>query len=460
MKPKTCFSFLLLFVFWLEITTASPVNAAIRIMPLGDSLTQGEGSGIFDEDFQVAYREALWGFLDAAGYNVDLVGSQDMGSEVFDDSQHEGVGGRKTDETRDGIYNWLVAYPAEIILLHIGTNNIGFSLDLNDVTAEVYQILDEIARYESDYSVDITVILALIINRKDYTCGSDSETTTFNNLVNDMAMDRIAVGDRIEIVDMECGAGIDYRDETVGGDMYSGNDLHPVESGYIKMADLWFSGFQAIQPSADAGSNQSVNESDLVTLDGSNSSDHFGDPVSYEWIQTNGTVVGLSDSQSAMPTFTAPDVGSGGDTLTFQLTVTDPSGLEDTAITSVDVSSSGGSTVNTDSGGGGGCFIATAAYGSLMDPHVKILRKFRDRFMKGNPVGKKFMLLYYTYSPPIAHFIAKHDRMRKIVRLSLLPLIGVSWVAVKMGLFPTVGLMLILGIFLSGRYIVKCRVRN
>ena len=106
-------------------------------------------------------------------------------------------------------------------------------------------------------------------------------------------------------------------------------------------------------------------------------------------------------------------------------------------------SSGGGTTVTTDSGGGGGCFIATAAYGSLMEPHVKILRDFRDRFMIGNTAGKNLVRLYYTYSPPIADFIIEHDSLRAMVRISLLPVVGMSWVALKIGPLSTVALMLI-----------------
>ena len=47
-----------------------------------------------------------------------------------------------------------------------------------------------------------------------------------------------------------------------------------------------------------------------------------------------------------------------------------------------------------------------------MEPHVKILRDFRDRFLLGNMAGKGFVRLYYTYSPPIADFIAGHDNLR------------------------------------------------
>ncbi|HAY39658.1 MAG TPA: hypothetical protein DCY53_10230, partial [Desulfobacteraceae bacterium] len=46
-------------------------------------------------------------------------------------------------------------------------------------------------------------------------------------------------------------------------------------------------------------------------------------------------------------------------------------------------------------GGGGGCFIATAAYGSLVEPNVKILRDFRDRFLTTNTAGKSLVNLYY-----------------------------------------------------------------
>jgi hypothetical protein len=113
-------------------------------------------------------------------------------------------------------------------------------------------------------------------------------------------------------------------------------------------------------------------------------------------------------------------------------------------------SSDGGGTVAPDSGGGGGCFIATAAFGSMMAPHVKILRDFRDRFLLHNSMGKGFVGLYYTYSPPIADFIAKHDNLRAMVRISLLPVVGVSWVAIKLGMFPTVMLMLLFSIGMVG----------
>jgi hypothetical protein len=98
-------------------------------------------------------------------------------------------------------------------------------------------------------------------------------------------------------------------------------------------------------------------------------------------------------------------------------------------------------TVTTVSGGGGGgCFIATAAYGSYAAPCVLILREMRDRFLLTNNPGKSFVSLYYKYSPPMAEFIANHDYVKILVRLSLLPLVGISWLALKIGPLFTLSL--------------------
>ena len=79
-------------------------------------------------------------------------------------------------------------------------------------------------------------------------------------------------------------------------------------------------------PVANAGSDQTVDVGVNVTLDGSNSSDPDGNLASYSWSQTVGIPVTLSDSSAAKPTFTSPNVGSGGESLTFELTVTDSLG--------------------------------------------------------------------------------------------------------------------------------------
>jgi len=83
-------------------------------------------------------------------------------------------------------------------------------------------------------------------------------------------------------------------------------------------------------PIADAGPNQTVNEGQLVGLDSSNSLDSDDGIASYAWVQTSGPQVTLSDPNGQQSTFTAPDVGAGGDSLTFELAVADHSGLQST----------------------------------------------------------------------------------------------------------------------------------
>lgn len=90
---------------------------------------------------------------------------------------------------------------------------------------------------------------------------------------------------------------------------------------------------------------------------------------------------------------------------------------------SASTSSTVGSVSSTGGGGSSGCFIATAAYGSYLDPHVMVLRHFRDDVLLQSELGSAFVSFYYKYSPPIADFIAQHDSLRTIMRVALTPLI-------------------------------------
>ncbi len=87
--------------------------------------------------------------------------------------------------------------------------------------------------------------------------------------------------------------------------------------------------------------------------------------------------------------------------------------------------------------GGGGCFIATAAWGEPWDDNVRTLRRFRDRFLIGNAPGRAFVRWYYRVSPPLAAFIAESPARRAVARAALTPLVA--------GIRHPAGALLLLG---------------
>ncbi|WP_459947610.1 GDSL-type esterase/lipase family protein, partial [Desulfocastanea catecholica] len=184
----------------------------IKIMPLGDSITRGYGS-----DFMVGYRQDLFRSLVETGYKIDFVGNEAEGelSPQFFDYDHEGHGGWTPSQVALNVFGWLLVTQPDVILLHIGTN------DIKDISG-VEKILDEIDRYSSS----IVVVLAKIINRQPY----HLETSLFNNKLEAMASNRQLAGDLIYIVDME--NALNYSTDM--SDL-----LHPNNDGYTKMSRVW-----------------------------------------------------------------------------------------------------------------------------------------------------------------------------------------------------------------------------
>jgi hypothetical protein len=82
-------------------------------------------------------------------------------------------------------------------------------------------------------------------------------------------------------------------------------------------------------PVANAGTARTVASGSIVVLDGSGSTDPEGGITSYNWKQTAGIPVTLSNPTSVDPIFTAPLIDDAGEDLVFELTVTDAAGLAD-----------------------------------------------------------------------------------------------------------------------------------
>jgi len=91
------------------------------------------------------------------------------------------------------------------------------------------------------------------------------------------------------------------------------------------------------------------------------------------------------------------------------------------------------------------CFIATAAYGSPLHPHIDVLRDFRDKYLMPSKLGRLLVECYYRYSPSVADFIAKHKPLKVLVRASLLPLVAFSLSLIHLG--PIITAAMILSVF-------------
>jgi hypothetical protein len=70
------------------------------------------------------------------------------------------------------------------------------------------------------------------------------------------------------------------------------------------------------------------------------------------------------------------------------------------------------------------CFIATAAYGSIMANDVVLLRRFRDTMLRSNVLGELAVETYYTFSPAIANIIGESELFRSTTRAALAPIIA------------------------------------
>jgi hypothetical protein len=200
-------------------------EAPVRIMPLGDSITYGSGE-ITDPNLTTGYRQHLHQLLIEAGYNIDFVGDRQNGKSVMQpfDPDHQGSPGFTAYKIAINVYDYLTANPADIVLLHIGSNDMGSSF------ADTGRILDEIHRY----SPEIIVIVSKIINSKGSRTISESNTN-----LERIVLERINHGEKIILVDQD--QALSYPDDIW-------NNSHPADSGYRKMAVVWFEALTKILP--------------------------------------------------------------------------------------------------------------------------------------------------------------------------------------------------------------------
>jgi len=114
--------------------------------------------------------------------------------------------------------------------------------------------------------------------------------------------------------------------------------------------------------------------------------------------------------------------------------------------------------VETTGGGSGGCFIATAGFGSLNHPVVKVFTDFRDEYLLKSAPGRAFVQFYYKYSPPVAQWISDSEIRRLLVRACLIPAAMLVTTGTSSPL-TLLFLVLILGLMTSGMLFHRFRRR-
>ena len=203
----------------------------VRIMPLGDSITQG---------YNDSYRRPLWFALRKAGWDVDFVGSMNQGYagsvESGDyDRDHEGHWGWFADEVLERIDEWAARAEPEIVLMHLGTNDIGTGQDIPETTDKINQIIQHLRAYDPH----IHVLLAAIIPVAHEM--AEERIRRFNTQLALLAEELDTPSSRVVLVDQF--TGFDARQDTYDG-------IHPNGGGNKKMSQKWFSALEPLLQTA------------------------------------------------------------------------------------------------------------------------------------------------------------------------------------------------------------------
>jgi lysophospholipase L1-like esterase len=195
-------------------------SAIVRIMPLGDSITQSLTP-------QNSYRYYLWHLLLSQNYLVDFVGSRNgvgggpPANPDFD-MDHEGHAGWRADEILRAIQVWAMDVTPDIVLLHIGTNDLCQGQSVASTVIDIGDIVDVLRTVNPR----IHILLAQLIPM-----AGDCGIAMLNAKLPALVADKDRAESPLTLVDQY--TGFDPSTMTVDGS-------HPNAIGDSHMADRWF----------------------------------------------------------------------------------------------------------------------------------------------------------------------------------------------------------------------------
>lgn len=208
------------------VHAAPPTDRPVRVMPLGDSITEGgPRSG--------KWRFPLWEKLTAAGYFITYVGSRSTETRIGQ-ILHEGYGGKNVQFLADQLDKSFPSPAPDIVLLHAGHNNDSAEAPVPAMLAATERIIAS-SRAANPH---VIVLLAQVIpslKLPKYSCLPE-----FNAALPALAA-RLSTPDSPVIV-VDHATGFDPATDTLD------DRVHPNASGAAKITDRWFEALTKILP--------------------------------------------------------------------------------------------------------------------------------------------------------------------------------------------------------------------
>jgi len=211
------------------VRNCGQVDQPLRIMPLGDSITEGVRG-------RNSYRRPLWQKLQKAGCIVDFVGSKtgvsakgsrDSGEAPARDSDfdqdHEAYWDYRIDEILAFVDLRVADAQPDIVLVHLGTNDLIQGQSVEETLAELEVVIDALRSGKAD----VIILLAKIIPT-----AASSRTTAFNAGIDALVLSKQSDNSPILIIDQAHNYFLSDN-----FDKY-----HPAQSGEEKLAEKWFGG--------------------------------------------------------------------------------------------------------------------------------------------------------------------------------------------------------------------------
>ena len=201
-------------------------TAQIRMMPLGNSLTDGDGSSS-----EAGYRFYFYNSLTNANISFDFVGSL-AGGNGFPDVEHEGHGGFRAEQLAAQMQTYLSNNSADVVFLEIGTNDISDNESATQVRNDIEAVIEAIHSFDAN----IEIYLGTVIPRQD---GKQATTAALNALLPSLVSAKSSAGYKIFLVDH---AARFLSNSNWATDLMS-DALHPNDAGYDLMAQEWFASY-------------------------------------------------------------------------------------------------------------------------------------------------------------------------------------------------------------------------